>query len=117
MPARGPRLQTELKLKDFQELCAQQQLPERLQAVALAALQQAGLTAKDLNACEIIGGGMRVPQMKKALATVLGLDLSALNVGAVRRVTRSTSVDHVEHGRDGGSRLRAACAPVAALAA
>ena len=77
--------QTELKLKDFQDLCEQQGLPARLQSVALAALQQAGLTAQQLNACEIIGGGMRVPQMKKALATALGFDLAALNVSAVER--------------------------------
>ena len=73
--------QTELTLKDFQSLCSEKQLPERLQSVALQAVKEAGLTVKDLSVCEIIGGGMRVPQMKQALATALGYDVNAPNMG------------------------------------
>lgn len=73
--------QTELTLQDFQALCSAQKLPERLQRVALRALEEAGLTAKELAACEIIGGGMRVPQMKRALAEALGFDTTTPSMG------------------------------------
>ena len=73
--------QTELALKDFQDLCAAQKLPERLQSVARRALEEAGLTAKELTACEIVGGGMRVPQMKRALAETLGFDTTQPSMG------------------------------------
>lgn len=73
--------QSELTLREFQDMCAQMDLPTRLQEVALRALKEAGLTVEDQIICEIIGGGMRVPQMKKALATVLNKNLDDPNHG------------------------------------
>ena len=73
--------QSELTLKDFQKMCADQGLPERLQKVALQALKEAGLSTSDAFVCEIIGGGMRVPQMKAALAEALGKKLDEPNNG------------------------------------
>ena len=67
--------QAELTLREFQDMCTQMELPVRLQEVALRALKEAGLTVEDQIVCEIIGGGMRVPQMKKALATALKKNL------------------------------------------
>lgn len=71
--------QSELTLGDFQDMCSEKKLPERLQEVALRALKEAGLTVNDTFVCEIIGGGMRVPQMKAALAQALGRNVDGLS--------------------------------------
>ena len=71
--------QSELTLHDFQDMCSEKKLPDRLQEVALRALKEAGLTVNDNFICEIIGGGMRVPQMKSALAQALGRNLDGLS--------------------------------------
>ncbi|KAK8810452.1 hypothetical protein WA158_007027 [Blastocystis sp. Blastoise] len=70
-----------LTLQALQDACAAAKLPERVQAVLLDALNQCGMKVEDISFTEICGGGVRVPQLRKAIAEIMKTDLSANNFG------------------------------------
>ncbi len=50
-------------------------MADRIEKPIREALEMAGLSAKELHAVEMVGGGTRVPVIKKKIAEVLGTDL------------------------------------------
>lgn len=65
--------------EEFDEMF--QPLADRIEKPINEALEMAGLTKADLFAVEMVGGGVRVPIIKRKIAEVLGTDLSATNYG------------------------------------
>eukprot|EP00750_Incisomonas_marina_P006600 INCI14687.1.p1 GENE.INCI14687.1~~INCI14687.1.p1 ORF type:complete len:879 (+),score=202.68 INCI14687.1:124-2760(+) len=65
--------------EEFDEMF--QPLADRIEKPINDALEMAGLTKSDLFAVEMVGGGVRVPIIKRKIAEVLGTDLSATNFG------------------------------------
>ena len=61
---------SELSRDKFEELSSA--LFDRASAPVTAALERAGLSISDVDAIELIGGGMRVPKVQKSLASVAG---------------------------------------------
>jgi len=68
-----------LKAKEYEEMI--QPLLNRLSAPIERALAEAKITAKDLKSVEIVGGSSRIGSVKRTLAGILGLDVSATNNG------------------------------------
>jgi heat shock protein 4 len=66
-------------LSTFEELLAP--LVVRLEAPIAACLTEVGITASQLDAVEIVGGGSRVPAVRRKFSSILGTDPSALNFG------------------------------------
>ena len=68
-----------LTAKEYEEMC--DPLLARLNPPIQAALAETGLSPKDLSSIEIVGGGSRVGCVKRTLAKILGLNVSATNNG------------------------------------
>merc|ERR1719446_1615511 len=68
-----------LTATEYEEMCAE--LLARLNPPIQRALAETELSASDMASIEIVGGGSRVGCVKRTLAKVLGLDLSATNNG------------------------------------
>ncbi len=68
-----------LQAQEYEDMCAP--LLARLNPPIQSALSETGLTPKDLSSIEIVGGGSRVGCVKRTLAKILGLDMSATNNG------------------------------------
>merc|ERR1712165_473406 len=68
-----------LTAAEYGEMCAP--LLARPNPPIQRALDEAGMTPKDLTWVEIVGGGSRVGCVKRTLAKILGLDVNATNNG------------------------------------
>jgi len=68
-----------LTAPEYEAMCAP--LLARLSAPIERALAEAGMTAKDMDSIEIVGGGSRVGCVKRTLASILGLDATKNNNG------------------------------------
>mmetsp|Transcript_2124 Transcript_2124/g.2404 ORF Transcript_2124/g.2404 Transcript_2124/m.2404 type:complete len:809 (+) Transcript_2124:49-2475(+) len=68
-----------LTASEYEDMCAP--LLARLNSPIERALEETGLTTKDLASIEILGGGSRVGCVKRTLAKILDLDSSATNNG------------------------------------
>lgn len=68
-----------LKASEYAEMC--EPLIARLAPPIERALAEAKIQASDLNSVEIVGGATRVGSVKKVLAEILGLDVTATNCG------------------------------------
>ena len=69
----------ELTQEDFNKQF--QPLADRIEKPILEALAMAGLQKSDLHSIEMVGGGVRVPIIKRKIAEVLETDLNATNCG------------------------------------
>merc|ERR1712023_170242 len=72
-------LNVTLTKEDFES--KSQFLIDRLAGPVNQCLAEAGLTKDDISDCEIVGGTSRIGILKKTLADILGLDVSAVNHG------------------------------------
>lgn len=72
-------LSCKLTREEFEKLI--ESYVQRLEEPILRALQESGLTKKDLHEIEIVGGSSRVNCIKRRLGEILELDLNAMNYG------------------------------------
>jgi len=79
-----------LTTQTYETMCAP--LLDRLVAPVERALAEVRLTAADLSAVEIVGGGSRVACVKRRLSALLGLDGNAINFGLSTTLNADESV-------------------------
>ncbi|KAK8812360.1 hypothetical protein WA158_007594 [Blastocystis sp. Blastoise] len=70
-----------LYLNEFQRRTREAGVIDRLKRLVNTALTESGLTTVDIHSVEIVGGGMRVPQLKEAVASVMKRNMKELNYG------------------------------------
>lgn len=68
-----------LKNVDYEAMC--QPLLDKLEAPIKKCLAETGLSPSDLSSVEIVGGATRVACVKRKLASILGLNVKATNMG------------------------------------
>ncbi len=69
----------QLKLEDLHVIM--EPFLKRIEAPIQSCLQEARIMPNELDAVEIVGGGTRVPAIRRRIAEIVGADINALNMG------------------------------------
>ncbi len=69
----------QLKLEDLHVII--EPLLSRMDTPIRSCLEEAGILPNELDAVEIVGGGTRVPAIRRKIAEIVGADQNALNMG------------------------------------